>query len=134
MLLEKKRIFIVEDNLFNRSIMQTLLEQHGAQIAFERWGKDTIERLRAFSPVDLILMDLMFPNGVTGYEIFDRIRELKEFDAIPIVAVSASDISTALPRTRKKGFAGFISKPIKFHMFGKQVADLIEGQQIWETK
>ena len=39
MLLVNKRIFIVEDNLANRTIMQLLLEKHGAQVSFEVAGK-----------------------------------------------------------------------------------------------
>ena len=131
MLLKNRRIFIVEDNVTNRSVMQLLLEQQGAVIAFERWGNETNQRLKAFAPVDIILLDLMFPNNVTGYEIFDRIRELPEFNAVPIVAVSASDSSTAIPLTREKGFAGFISKPIKFAQFPQQIADLIAGKNVW---
>jgi CheY-like chemotaxis protein len=73
--------------------MQLLLEQNGAKMSFERWGKDTMERLRAFAPIDLILLDLMFLHGITGYDIFDRIRAQLEFQHIPIVAVSASDPS-----------------------------------------
>ncbi|MDZ4770914.1 MAG: hypothetical protein SGJ24_17450 [Chloroflexota bacterium] len=35
---------------------------------------------------DLIILDLMLSQGVSGYDIFRRIRALAEFDAIPIVA------------------------------------------------
>jgi CheY-like chemotaxis protein len=134
LILHKKRIFIVEDDLFNRSIMQTLLERQGAVIAFERWGADTVERLQAFSPVDIILMDLMFPNDVTGYDIFDKVRAHTEFDHIPIVAVSASDPSSEIPKVKSKGFAGFITKPVNFALFARQIADILEGKSIWNTR
>lgn len=131
MLLAGKRIFIVEDNLSNRTIMQLLLEKHGAVISFERWGRETCQRLRAFAPVDLILMDLMFPNKVTGYDIFDTLRATADFAHIPIVAVSACDPSEAIPKTQAKGFAGFIAKPVDFYQFPKQIATLIKGGHIW---
>ena len=134
MILQKKRIFIVEDDLFNRSIMQTLLERQGATISFERWGLDTVERLQAFAPVDIILMDLMFPGEITGYDIFDKVRATPEFDHVPIVAVSASDANTEVPRARNKGFAGFIPKPVNFALFARQIADIIEGKQVWVTR
>jgi CheY-like chemotaxis protein len=131
LLLQNKRVFIIEDNLANRAIMQLLLEQHGAEIWFERWGLDVITRLTQFMPVDLILLDLMFPGGVTGYDVFDQIKAHALFQHIPIVAVSAGEPAIAIPKTKAKGFSGFIAKPISFEKFPRQVAQLIEHEQVW---
>lgn len=130
-LLHDKRIFIIEDNLANRAIMQLLLEQHGAEIWFERWGIDVISRLTHFMPVDLILLDLMFPGGVTGYDVFDQIRANSAFSHIPIVAVSAGEPAIAIPKTKAKGFSGFIAKPVSFEKFPRQIAQVLENEQVW---
>jgi CheY-like chemotaxis protein len=134
MKLEGKRIFIVEDNLANRAIEQMLLEQDGAKIAFERWGKETVRKLRQFMPVDVILLDLMFPGGITGFDVFKDIRTYPEFRHIPIIAVSASDPSAAMSQTRAAGFNGFISKPVDFDLFAHQIADVIKGQAVWQGR
>jgi two-component system cell cycle response regulator DivK len=131
MLLQNKRIFLIEDNLENRVIMKIMLEMHGAVTAYERWGTSTLSRLRAFAPVDLILLDLMFPFGVTGYDIFNEIRAQPDFAGVPIVAVSASDESEAIPRTQAQGFAGFISKPIHDEQFPLQIAAALEHRPVW---
>lgn len=131
MLLEGKRLFIVEDNLANRAIEQLLLEQEGAKTAFERWGVNTVEKLSQFMPVHGILLDLMFPNGVTGYDVFNEIRSHADFRHVPIIAISASDPSTAIPKTRAHGFSGYISKPVSFEQFPQQIADLLVGQPTW---
>jgi two-component system, chemotaxis family, sensor kinase CheA len=132
MQLQGKRIFIVEDNRENRSIMQLLLEREGAQVSFERWGTDAAERLNAFAPVDIILLDLMFPNNVTGYQVFDEIRKLSAYDGVPIVAVSAAEAEVAIPKAYDRGFAGFISKPIiDYELFVRQVASILNGVPVW---
>ena len=131
--LKDKRIFIIEDNLGNRAIMQLLLEQRGAIVSFERWGIDMIARLAKFKPVDLILLDLMFPSGVTGYDICDTIRSHNEYINIPIVAVSASEPAVSIPKVKAKGFQGFITKPISFDEFPKQIGQLLAGYEVWET-
>lgn len=130
--LKGKRIFIVEDNIPNRTIMQLALEYEGAKTGIERWGTDTMERLERFAPVDIILLDLMLPNNITGYDIFEQIRALPAFADIPIVAVSASDPAVAIPRTLQMGFAGFIRKPINQALFPHQILSIIEGEQVWE--
>ena len=123
----------MEDNLANRAIMQILLEQNGAKTSFERWGKDTVAKLREFMPADIILLDLMFPRNVTGYDVFDEIRKHPEFRHIPIVAVSASDPGAAIPKTKSKGFCGFIPKPVEYDRFPRQIASILEGKPIWDA-
>jgi len=81
--------------------------------------------------VDLIILDLMLHNGISGYDIFDQIRAVPTYDAVPIVAVSAAEPAIALPKTQRQGFSGFISKPIDDTLFPKQVAQLLAGEQVW---
>lgn len=132
-LLAGKRIFIVEDKLANRMIFKTLLERHGAVILFDNWGNETSEKLNAAQPIDLIIMDLMLPGRLTGYEVVAELRKRSVVGAIPIVAVSAADPSEAIPKAREHGFDGFISKPIDFVLFPQQLRQLLDKQQIWHS-
>ncbi|GAB4521869.1 MAG: cell-cycle response regulator DivK [Anaerolineae bacterium] len=130
-LLKGKRIFIVEDNIANRAIEQMILEKNGATTATERYGVHTANRLKSFMPVDMIIMDLMLPEGVSGFDVADELRQHTEFAEIPVVAVSASDPAESMPRARSSGFSGFISKPIDFELFPKQIARILDGENIW---
>lgn len=133
MILRGKRIFIIEDNLANRAIMQMALEFEGAKTAVDRWGKDVISGLVNFMPVHVILLDLMFPYGVTGYDVFAQIRSEARLRGVPVVAVSATDAAQAIPLTQEKGFSGFIRKPINPEKFAKQVLTVIDGKEYWES-
>lgn len=131
MLLRGKKIFIVEDNTSNRAIEQMILERHGAKVSIDRFGKNTIERLKVFAPVDIIVMDLMLPDGLSGFDVTDQIRAIPEFKDVPVVAVSASDPEESMPIARAKKFAGFISKPIDFDEFPKQILRILDGEKVW---
>lgn len=131
MLLQDKNIFVVEDNLQNRLIFQVILMRNGAQVTFERWGRDAISRLLSMTSVDLIVLDLMLGYGLSGYDVYDNIRSLPNFAHTPIVAVSASDASIAIPKTREKGFNGFIAKPIDDLLLPKQFAQIIDHEEVW---
>jgi len=133
MILKEKRIFIVEDNMQNRLVFQMSLIRHGASVDFERWGRDTLYHLQNLSRVDLIVLDLQLAEGVTGFDIFDKIRGLPKYDSVPIIAVSAMDPSIAIPKTKKQGFSGFIAKPIDNTQFPKQIASIIAGESIWSV-
>ena len=133
MILKDKRIFIVEDNMQNRLVFQMSLIRHGASVDFERWGRDTLYHLQNLSRVDLIVLDLMLADDVSGFDIFDKIRTLPKYDSVPIIAVSAMDPSIAIPKTKKQGFAGFIAKPIDKAQFPKQLASIIVGEAVWSV-
>ncbi len=129
--LNRKRIFVIEDNIENRVITQMTLGMHGVRMEFDRFGRDTLSKLKNFGNVDLIILDLMFPNGITGYDIFDTIRADASFAHVPIVAVSASDAVSSIPQCQAKGFSGFIPKPIDVDLFPTQIEEIINGLSIW---
>lgn len=132
--LKNKRFFYVEDDVTNRAIVQLILERQGASLQFERWGgNDAIARLHDFMPVDLIMLDLMLPEHVSGYDVFWAIRQDPSFGHIPIVALSAADPAIEMPKTRALGFAGFISKPISLRDFPSQIAALLAGEFVWSA-
>jgi CheY-like chemotaxis protein len=131
MLLKGKSIFIVEDNAQNRIVFQMSLIRHGALIDFERWGADTIVRLRNLPKVDLIILDLMLAEGVSGFDVYDQIRTLPKYAKVPIVAVSAMDPAVAVPKVQSKGFNGFIAKPIEKNLFPFQIGSVLDGKQVW---
>jgi CheY-like chemotaxis protein len=133
MILKDKYVFVVEDNLQNRIIFQMMLVRHGAHVEFERWGRNTLERLQAMHKVDVIILDLNLAEGISGYEIFDQIRSMPTFNDIPIVAASATDPATGIPKTQMKGFNGFIAKPLDDAKFPRQIAKIIEGEKIWDS-
>jgi CheY-like chemotaxis protein len=133
MLLKDKKIFILEDQAGNLAVMATLLQREGAITRHDRWGRETVSKLQDFAPVDIILLDLMISETVTGYDVFDTIRSLQEFNHVPIVAVSASEPSVAIPETRKRGFSGFIAKPIHIDHFPKQLLQILEGEALWDN-
>ncbi len=131
MSLKGKHILIVEDNVENRVVFQMIFIKHGANVEFERWGPYIGRHLRGNSQFDLIILDLMLSQGVSGFDLYDEIRALPQYAKVPIIAVSAMDTSVAIPQTRAKGFDGFIAKPIDNHLFPQQIALILEGQQVW---
>jgi CheY-like chemotaxis protein len=135
MLLKNKQIFIVEDDAKNRIIFQMILLKQGARLDFERWGDGAINQLCCLERVDMIILDIMLAGGIvggiSGFQIFDKIRERSEFDKIPVVAVSAAEPRFASREAQRKGFSGFIAKPIDDILFPQQLVNILAGEQIW---
>jgi CheY-like chemotaxis protein len=131
MQVEDKRIFLVEDNVGTCALIQLLLEQQGAQVFFGYGGTSILAALSDAEPIDLIILDLMLWDGITGHNIYDDIRSLRKYNNIPILAVSAADPDTAIQETKARGFSGFIGKPIDYNLFPKLIAQVLAGESIW---
>jgi CheY-like chemotaxis protein len=129
--LEHKRIFIVEDDVCNMAVYSVALSNNGAAVIQDPWNATTIELIKRTLPVDIILLDLMLRRGVSGYDIFDKIKADPKLVNIPVMAVSASDPEIEIPKAKSKGFSGFIGKPISLHDFPIQVAACIKGENLW---
>lgn len=133
MLLKDKTIFLLEDDPINFSIIKTLLRQNGAAILHDHWGDSTLTLLKNYpAKIDLMLIDIMLPGNLTGYDILDQIRGTAQFDDVPVAFVSASDPDIEIPKAKAKNANGYISKPIKFNEFPKQIYAILQDEAIWE--
>jgi CheY-like chemotaxis protein len=132
MLLAGRKIFYIEDDPDNREIVGTTLEAHGAVVEFDEWAfaEIAMNRIRRFRP-DLVLLDLMFSTGTSGYEVFDAIHRSQTMSRMPVIIVSAADASIEIPRARAKGLDGYIAKPLNVTRLPEQVAEVIAGGKLW---
>lgn len=135
MLLTGKRIVYIEDDMRNRTLVDMILSAEGARLWLERWGLPgtALTTVIGHLPLDMILLDMMFPNGFTGYDIFNELRKLPELDDVPIVMVSAADASVEMPRAKAAGLTAYIPKPIDAEVFPAQLKAIMEGDSIWMT-
>lgn len=131
--LRDKRIFIIEDDAANLEIMLVYLRGAGAVPLFARWDSDTLENMEKIMPLDAILLDLSFPDDISGYDIFDQLRALSFLDDVPIIAVTALSMDQAMPRAKEQGFSGYINKPLQRGVFVEAVGAILDGEEVWGT-
>jgi two-component system cell cycle response regulator DivK len=112
-------ILIVEDNEKNLKLARDVLQFSGFQTLEAGTGEAAVGIARQQHP-DLILMDIELP-GIDGITALQQLRADAETAAIPIVALTASAMSTDRERFHGAGFDGYISKPINIKEFPGQV-------------
>ena len=94
------RVLLVEDDDATRDMMKSLLEREDWRVEEATNGRIALECLQTLTP-DLILLDLMMPE-MDGFEFARRLREKPEWKRIPVVVLTARDI-TAEDRRRLNG-------------------------------
>jgi len=123
-----KTILIVEDNAKNMKLVRDLLQHHGHRTLEADTGEAGLALALKERP-DLVLMDIQLPD-IDGATVLARIREDASFDAMPVLAVSASVMPDQQQRIVGSGFDGFIAKPISIKPFLAAVQRaLTEGRQ-----
>ncbi|MBP3755417.1 MAG: response regulator [Lachnospiraceae bacterium] len=106
------KILIVDDNEVNLNIAEGLLEPLKMQITRATGGKEAID-LISKNKFDLILMDHMMPE-IDGIETTRIIRRLhKEYDEVPIIALTANAMEGSKDMFLSEGMNDFIAKPIE---------------------
>ena len=78
-------IMIVEDDVNQRKLMATVLEQYGYTVICADNGIDALDQLDK-KHVDLIILDIMMPK-MDGFEFTETLRQ--SGCTIPILMVSA---------------------------------------------
>ena len=104
---EKATVLIADDIELNRNLIKEYLHKTPLILLEAKDGQEAVDFVKN-REIDLVLMDIRMPNK-DGYE---ATREIKEIKNIPIMAITASVIST------KEGdenliFDDFLHKPIK---------------------
>ncbi len=93
--LEKYRrdlpVLVVDDDVAVRQLLRRILEPEGYTVVEAENGRTALERLRDFSP-SVVVLDLMMPE-MDGFEFVAEFRRHEPWRAIPIVVVTAKDLS-----------------------------------------
>ncbi len=106
-----RRVLIVDDDVRNIYALATVLEEAGMQVVFAENGRDGIEALKANPGIGIILMDVMMPE-MDGYETMRRIREMPEYRALPILALTAKAMKGDREKCLAAGASDYVTKPV----------------------
>ncbi len=95
------RVVVIEDDLAASQLMARILKAHGVREVYQAPdGGVGIQMVQQTDP-DLIVLDLMMPH-VDGFEVLDRLRADQHLREVPVVVVTAKDL-TAEERKRLSG-------------------------------
>ncbi len=103
-----RRVLVVDDDdIIRRGILQTL-EKDGWKVSEAENGGTGLERLAGTVP-DVIVLDLMMPE-IDGFEFLDELRKRPEWRNIPVVVVTAKDLTEEERRRLNGGVERILQK------------------------
>ena len=107
------RVLLVEDNLVNSLLAETVLRNWGWQVTTAASGPAAIQ-LFDHRPFDLVLMEMQMP-GMDGETAARAVRAHPDpaRAATPVIALTARAQNGEAERLQASGFAGYLAKPYR---------------------
>jgi len=104
----KAAVLVVEDDPAARDVLRSIFAANGWTVVEAENGKVGIDRLADVSP-DLIMLDLLMPT-MDGFEFLERLRERPDFGTVPVVVLTAADLTPEDHRRLNGGVQQIIQK------------------------
>jgi two-component system cell cycle response regulator len=105
------RILVVDDLEANRRLLEAKLTADYYDVITARRGEEGVQVAKREKP-DLILMDVMMPGGIDGYEACRRLKSMPETRHIPVIILTTLDDRDNKLRGLQAGAEEFLTKPI----------------------
>ncbi|MFV0444288.1 MAG: response regulator [Planctomycetaceae bacterium] len=102
------QILLVEDDRDEAGFLKTLLEKERIDVQVARDAGQAHSAFTMRKP-DLVLLDLILPNNVTGFEVCERMKHSDE--TVPVLILSAIELEDSKDLADRVGADGYVIKP-----------------------
>jgi signal transduction histidine kinase/CheY-like chemotaxis protein len=106
---KESTVLVIEDDDATRELLARLVDGAGYGVATAVNGRDGLDWLAANAAPDLILLDLMMPN-LDGFGFLSELRRQPAYDRLPVVIVTAKELSEDDVRRLRELRAQIITK------------------------
>src|ERR1700693_4889946 len=106
--MSQKTILIADDDPDIRLSLQRRLKANHYNVIFAGDAMATISEARKHMP-GLIILDLGLPAG-DGFSVMERLKANHSLSSIPVIVVSARDVTANMDRALKAGAKAFLQK------------------------
>ena len=124
------KILIVDDDPDIVESMRVVLESQGYRVSCAANGREGLKMTREGAP-DLIVLDVMMPDGMDGFEVAREIKGDPKMKHIPILMLTAIKEKTGLDFQKEAGnedwlpVEDYCSKPLNHDVLLKKVSKLL---------
>ena len=105
-------MLVVDDNQINRLLMNKVISKWGATADFAENGLQAVEKITSNRNYDVVLMDIYMPEmgGIEATQVI-RAKDDPYFQQLPIIALTASMLSTEREQIDAAGMNDYVLKP-----------------------
>lgn len=87
---KQKSVMVVEDDVALQSLLKTKLEQIGIKVVTAETAQHALNEIKN-THVDLILLDIMLPGHMNGFDFLEQIKANAVLKPIPVIVLTNLD-------------------------------------------
>jgi len=106
--IEKLRILVVDDDPHVAEMLRQILPESDFELTCAEDGQTGLQAVMARRP-DVILLDLMMPK-LDGFGVIERLRADAELRNIPVIVISAKELTAQESKTLRESVAFVMQK------------------------
>jgi CheY-like chemotaxis protein len=109
-----RNILIVDDEPENIRFLGRLLAGQGYRVHVADSGEralDTLDSIACEEPIDLILLDILMPDGIDGIETCRRVKSRQDMQRVPVIFLTEKDDRETMVQAFEAGGADYVSSP-----------------------
>lgn len=125
-------VLVADDSPETRRLLFFFLRDE-YEVATVSTAEEALEYV-AQHPVDLVVMDINFVEGMNGMEATERLREAAPHRDLPVLAVSAYAYPDDRARFLRAGFDDYLAKPLFRGRMLKKVGALLAEKGVWVAR
>jgi len=125
-----KALLVDDDEVVRRAVRQAL-DPIGWQVSEAENGQVAVEALATARP-DVIILDLMMPK-MDGFEVLDELRRRPDWQGIPVVIITAKDLTDEDRNRLNGGVERIIQKSDRDEMLrqlSREISKCIKRQTV----
>ena len=103
-------VLLVEDDPDQAALADLRISMAGYRVRLARSRRETLAELATQAPADVVLLDVMLPDG-SGFEILAGMRRHARFAMVPVILLTALDSAEDIRRGLDLGADGYMTKP-----------------------
>jgi two-component system, cell cycle response regulator len=126
------RVLVVDDTPFNVKLLTAFLEYENYAVSTAADGFEALAKIEAEQP-DIVLLDVLMPPGIDGFETCRRIRADPATAHIPVVMVTALQDVDQLVRGFEAGADDFLTIPVNRLALMARVRSQLRQKRYYES-
>ncbi len=121
-------ILIIDDDSMICMLVAKALKSAGLNVTIASSGEEGI-RVFKEKGADAILLDVVMPTGMDGFEACIKIRELPSSQNVPILIMTGADDVESVNHAYEVGATDFITKPINLALLSHRLRYMLRSSE-----